>query len=595
MAKIFPSIFPYDLDSPELQKLGIIVEYEVYNKLKKFSDDFEIFCGPKFLKKNIHGDMRDGEYADFIIIHKNKGILFLECKGGNISYNPNEVRWYQNKKPLKKSPIKQASDGKLNLIKFLRSLKYKEEINIDSIPTIHGAIFPNTPKPDNLRLGTDTKPQMIIWAQDYDHFEESIINILNLNQSTKEITDDEIRIVQRILYGDRLDNPFKEILKHGEHMQEIEFDEDQRMLYNFMFGNKRLIIRGLAGTGKTILAAKKATEESNNEKKVLVLTKTVGVGRFLSLLARSKQFKRNYLEISSVDGFVSNFARKLKLKINNPQQLEEDQKRRHFDEYLPETCIEIFKNNPEKKFDVLIVDEGQDFHQNWYQALKHIIKDDGHMFIFYDPLQTQISNSMADTLNENKDNFPHFNLTANYRNSSTITVFLSKLINKFYQNTNVGYSKLSKFDGKKPEFISADNFDDMIKKSTNKILKLIKEEKFVGRDIAVLSDKSMKPSNNNSQISLRNLLEENGLEVISAREYALPYIRENLENNVTFDSIKRFKGLEKPIILLVNLEENLNDEKKMRDIYSGLSRARGHLIIVSNQNSINFLKELYAT
>ena len=105
----------------------------------------------------------------------------------------------------------------------------------------------------------------------------------------------------------------------------------------------------------------------------------------------------------------------------------------------------------------------------------------------------------------------------------------------------------------------------------------------------------MKPSNNNSQISLRNLLEENGLEVISAREYALPYIRENLENNVTFDSIKRFKGLEKPIILLVNLEENLNDEKKMRDIYSGLSRARGHLIIVSNQNSINFLKELYAT
>ena len=72
MAKIFPSIFRYDLDSPEMQKLGVKVEYEVYNKLKKFSDDFEIFCGPKFLKKNIHGDMRDGEYADFIIIHKNK-------------------------------------------------------------------------------------------------------------------------------------------------------------------------------------------------------------------------------------------------------------------------------------------------------------------------------------------------------------------------------------------------------------------------------------------------------------------------------------------------------------------------------------------
>ena len=42
MAKIFPSIFPYSLDDPEMLKLGIQTEYEVYSKLKKFSDDFEI-------------------------------------------------------------------------------------------------------------------------------------------------------------------------------------------------------------------------------------------------------------------------------------------------------------------------------------------------------------------------------------------------------------------------------------------------------------------------------------------------------------------------------------------------------------------------
>ena len=594
MAKIFPSIFPYNLDDPEMLKLGIQTEYEVYNKLKKFSDDFEILCGPKFLKKNIHGDMRDGEYADFIIIHKNKGILFLECKGGNISYNPNEAKWYQNKKPLKKSPIKQASDGKLNLINLLKSLKYKEEINIDAIPTIHGAIFPNTPKPENLRLGTDIKPQMIIWAQGYDQFEDEIVNLLNLNQSTKEIMENEKRLIQRILYGDKLDNPFKEILKHGEHMQEIEFDEDQRMLYNFMFNNKRLIVRGLAGTGKTILAAKKATEESNNEKKVLVLTKTIGVGRFLSLLTRSKQFKRNFLQISSIDGFVSNLARRLKIDINNPQKLEDEDKRKHFDEYLPSVCKKIFEENNDKKFDVLIVDEGQDFHKNWYDVLKQMVKDDGHMFLFYDPLQKQISNSMAETLNENKDNFPYFNLTANYRNSSTITNFLSKLINKFYSDVNASYSKFSKFDGKKPEFIVADTFDEIVDKSKNKVLKLISEEKFNGSDIAILNDLSMKPTNYNSKNSLRVNLEENDLEVISAREYAMPYLREGYENKITFDSIKRFKGLEKPIILLVNLDNNLDNEDKMRDIYSGLSRARGHLIIVSNQQSINYLKELYA-
>ena len=133
-----------------------------------------------------------------------------------------------------------------------------------------------------------------------------------------------------------------------------------------------------------------------------------------------------------------------------------------------------------------------------------------------------------------------------------------------------------------------------MEKSKNKILRLIDEEKFNGKDIAILSDQSMEPSNYNSTNSLRTNLEKNNLEVISAREYAIPYIKEGNENNITFDSIKRFKGLEKPIIILVNLEENLDDEKKMRDIYSGLSRARGHLIVISNQNSINFLKSLYA-
>ena len=134
----------------------------------------------------------------------------------------------------------------------------------------------------------------------------------------------------------------------------------------------------------------------------------------------------------------------------------------------------------------------------------------------------------------------------------------------------------------------------IVDKSKNKVLRLISEEKFNGSDIAILSDLSMKPANYNSKNSLRANLEENDLEVISAREYAMPYIREGYENKITFDSIKRFKGLEKPIILLVNLDNNLDNEDKMRDIYSGLSRARGHLIIVSNQQSINYLKDLYS-
>ena len=56
--------------------------------------------------------MRDGEYTDFIILHPQKGIIFLECKGGLLTYNAKEGKWYQEGNLLAKSPIKQAGDGK---------------------------------------------------------------------------------------------------------------------------------------------------------------------------------------------------------------------------------------------------------------------------------------------------------------------------------------------------------------------------------------------------------------------------------------------------------------------------------------------------
>ena len=75
-----------------MEKLGIQTEFEIYKKLKNLSDDFTIFCGPKFIRRNKDGDMRDGEYSDFIIIHKSMGIAFLECKGGTIRYSSNEAK-----------------------------------------------------------------------------------------------------------------------------------------------------------------------------------------------------------------------------------------------------------------------------------------------------------------------------------------------------------------------------------------------------------------------------------------------------------------------------------------------------------------------
>ena len=62
------------------------------------------------------------------------------------------------------------------------------------------------------------------------------------------------------------------------------------------------------------------------------------------------------------------------------------------------------------------------------------------------------------------------------------------------------------------------------------------------------------------------------------------------ENCITIDSIRRFKGLEKTVIIVTNIEDI--DKETVKNLYTGLSRARAHLIIVSNKLVINKLRNI---
>ncbi len=593
MANLFPSIFPYAPDSPEMKKLGIQTEFDVYAKLgTTYDETIEVLCEPKFIKRNYLGAMRDGEYTDFIILHPKKGILFLECKGGLITYNSTEGKWYQNEKRLDKSPMQQSEDGKRMLLGLLKSPYIKKKINIDVIPTIHGAIFPNTPKPKGVTFGTNIKPEMIIWAEDFINLEKSLTKLFNLNRNEYQLTEGDKKLIRTILYGEDLKSPFKKVLKLGEHLQDLEFDQDQQSFLLSVFRNNKMIVEGLAGTGKTIIAAKIAIHEEYKDKKILMLTKTKGLCQFLKVLTRD-QSSSNNLRVYSIDDFVKKTADRLHVPLAHLKYgATQEELREHFDNYNPQTCQQIFEAHYDQKFDLLIVDESQDFHKNWFRSLTSIIKEDGKIFFFYDPLQTTIPNSMTEILKKpNEIGFPTFSFNANYRNTSSISNLLSKLIKKYFPDIKLFYSKHSKVNkGRKPELIEADSFEKIIGKTIKKVDFLIKEEKFKPRDIGILGIDSMRPSVYGTKLSMTNELKKLDLKVIGAWDYSLPYMDPKEENDITFSDVRSFKGLEKRVIILVNFAE-LN-EKSVQQIYTGLSRARGDLIVISNQKSINQIKEL---
>ncbi len=206
------------------------------------------------------------------------------------------------------------------------------------------------------------------------------------------------------------------------------------------------------------------------------------------------------------------------------QDLERDQLRiianelkRYKKEYnlidFNDMILDFTKSDKSPKFDVVFIDEAQDFHKNWFNPLNDIVSDDGQIFFFYDPLQTTIENSISKVLREpDKINFPVFNFNANYRNSSSISYFLSKLIDHNFKEFNLSYSKHSKVnEGKPPELIEANSFDEIIDQTIIKVKHLIANEKFKPKDIGILGVDSMLPSKYGSNKSMTKELTKIGL------------------------------------------------------------------------------------
>ena len=573
MSKIYPNEF----NGKKSEK----IPYEKFKNLKE--KELIIYYSRNYIYRTFHNTLSDGEIADFFVIHPKKGIIFIECKKGIISYDRESGLWFTNNQQLKKDPIQQAMEHRR---KFLKKIKDETTININ-IPTTHAVLFFETPKPEILKkeFRFDIKPEMMMWREQFQDLDNSISKIFDLQESKNFINQQDLNKIHTLFMGQDLKNPLKNILNASESDQNLRLSENQEQILSAMFDmfNKKIAIRGLAGTGKTILLAQRAVDVVNERKRVLILTKTKPLNKFLKLLTKISD---NRLTITHVDYFVRSVCKKYNEPYSHPRDAEDTDQ--HFEQYNPNICLDMFEKYPEEKYDLILVDEAQDFYKDWYEALCFAKKDDGQIVFFYDPFQEQINDSMISSL-ETAEDVTKYPLKINFRNTFEINNLLQKLIKNFYPDSKLFYDKPIENHGEKPQLLEVNDRNDQITKVTEIINKLVNKEKVVPRDIAVIYDGSIKAPSKND-LSITTEIKKNGFDVISAEDYSEPYINKSKENCITLDSIRRFKGLEKTVIIVTNLEEITKETVK--NLYTGLSRARAHLVIISNKKVINQIKGL---
>ena len=187
-------------------------------------------------------------------------------------------------------------------------------------------------------------------------------------------------------------------------------------------------IVGGAGTGKTFLAVEKACRLVAEGFEVLFVCFNTNLAEWVSTAIKRDERVKNVKAQGTDEPIVTTTFHSLCGKIiyqwnegpeiKVPKTVDEETAIKTI---LPEKAIEVLSSGAMKRrFDAIVVDEGQDFEEDWWLVLDELRRvDDGGnrsvFYVFFDDNQRiydRIKNLPIDT--------PEFPLIENWRNTKTI-------------------------------------------------------------------------------------------------------------------------------------------------------------------------------
>lgn len=495
----------------------------------------------------------EGE-ADFVVAHPDHGILVIEVKGGRIRYDAALDRWYsrdrRGREHFVDNPFHQAVRTKHALIAKIKQLPAWKGRWIDAG---HGVIFPDVSRPDGY-LGTEFVHEMTAFSEDLrwlDKWLETIFVYWSGHGDFEgEFGQPGMRMIEDLLGASfELKHPLAADIAEDER-QILHLTEDQFNVLDLLSGRRRVGISGGAGTGKTMLAMEKARRLASEGFRVLLTCYNRPLADFLA--ARSAKVQN--LTVMNFHTLCFEMARKAECPIRDLEG--ETPPKEYFEKDLPAALATALECMPDKRFDAIVVDEGQDFSEGWWTALQLALSDpdQGILYVFFDDNQRLYSHGQS--IPEDLDVYP---LTKNLRNTRPI----HNLASAYYKGWKLDAAGP---EGRDPVFLEAGTDNAVVREVSRYLQRLVKEEKVYPEDVAVLTGRSRDKSVLGKE------------DVIGAFSTCCGEKPE--KGKVVFDSIRRFKGLERPVVVLVELEDVLDSPETL---YVGITRANAHLVVVGDQ------------
>lgn len=556
------TVFPAQLPDAILRDPKRDAERLVYDALRdKLGPKFKVFYSVCWLSRNAKRGAAEGE-ADFIIAHPELGVIVLEVKGGAIRRDGASGLWYSRSKANIeyeiKDPIAQARRSKHSLLDKLMSLPGHRW---RSPRLSHAIAFPHCERVASLTW--DCPPDLILCASDLgtvDRWVEGVFEYWDGEQEAcTPLNDERMRDLQAVLAPTISVKETRTLLGSSLSDADKEIARLTRQQANVLRGlnlNRRVSVTGGAGTGKTTLALGKARLLASEGFRTLLTCYNRPLADHLMHCAQGQ----NDLVVMDFHQLCAQWSKAAGLK---PTRYPSDPD--YWSEELPALFVESITCPSNRRFDAIVVDEGQDFSESWFVALQLALSDTegGILYIFSDDNQR-----IYRPRNTFRSEFVSLALYENLRNAKPI----HKVAAGFYRGNEL---QASGPDGPQVEFIEAKDGDAQERVLSKILHRLIREEKVSASNIAVLTGRSVETA-------------------VCGRKGAFGTfgwtrdVREH-SDRVLFESIARFKGLERQVVVLCEIDDLVASSRE-ESLYVGLSRARGHLVVVGSSATLSGIR-----
>lgn len=494
--------------------------------------------------------------VDFVLIGPD-GVYCLEVKGGRVRRVSGEWQYLDRDDRVfsdYRGPFRQVQEATQALTKFIKSRRP----HLTHVPVMSGVAVPDTVIEGD---GPDIISEIVYDLESLDRpfldylkrvsaYWKPILEKKSGVEFRRLTTAERNEIVQLL----RPDFDFRVTLRPliREATRElIRFTREQFRVFEGLRANKRVVVIGSAGTGKTFLAVEEAKRWSR-----------AGARVFLTCFNRNlAQYLRRVLEgydvhVENFHAFVVRMVRESGKESELPRASQEEM----FRAFYPEACwLALVESVDFEPYDVLIIDEAQDLLLDGYMNVFDVLLKDGlekgQWRVFLDLNQNLFQATGTRPWSRIRENATRFELSTNCRNTKNIALTVTAVSGvDFVRTINVAGPEV------KVRFVSGPDEElREVSKSINRLL----SEKIDPADIVVLGHKRLE----------RSSLAKGLLNV--------PYSLYDMESSgapsgLRYATVRSFKGLEADAILMTGVDD-LESKERLLELYVGLSRARAYL------------------